>query len=191
MPRSSDFSLFHTHCAWAARGLRMGAHGFSGQSSATTAMCVSWPRESIYLVCDAKIQLFFGVLSEKPLRDLGFFKEFSVSCLWGALLVVLISDTAEKKSVVLSEDKKSALSIDPIQNEDLMIALREGKCQCAHPISSFVSYNYFSSSSCFFIASLDSISLPNTVREALSHPGWRSAMVDMGLGAFTCWQKSY
>ena len=52
------------------------------------------------------------------------------------------------------------------------------KRQCAHPISSFVSYNHFSSSSCSFIASLDSISLPNTVREALSHPGWHSAMVD-------------
>ena len=46
------------------------------------------------------------------------------------------------------------------------------------PISSFVFYNHLSSSSCSFIASLDSISLPNTVREALSHPGWRSVMVD-------------
>ena len=35
-----------------------------------------------------------------------------------------------------------------------------------------------STSSCSFIVSLDSISLPNTNREALSHPGWRSAMVD-------------
>ena len=35
-----------------------------------------------------------------------------------------------------------------------------------------------SSFSCSFIASLDSISLPNTVCEALSHPGWRSAIVD-------------
>ena len=35
-----------------------------------------------------------------------------------------------------------------------------------------------SSSSCSFIASLDSISLTNTVREALSHPGCGSAMVD-------------
>ena len=35
-----------------------------------------------------------------------------------------------------------------------------------------------SSSSCSFIASLDSISLPNTIREALSHLSWRSAMVE-------------
>ena len=55
---------------------------------------------------------------------------------------------------------------------------KNGKRQCAHPISSFVSYNHLSSFSCSFIASLDSISLPNTVYETLSHPGWRSAMVD-------------
>ena len=35
-----------------------------------------------------------------------------------------------------------------------------------------------SSQSCFFIASLDSISLPNTFQEALSHPGWCSAMIE-------------
>ena len=35
-----------------------------------------------------------------------------------------------------------------------------------------------SSQSCSFIASLDSISLPNTFQEALSHPGWRSAMIE-------------
>ena len=35
-----------------------------------------------------------------------------------------------------------------------------------------------SSSSSSFIASLDSISLPNTVCKALSHPGWHNAMVD-------------
>ena len=35
-----------------------------------------------------------------------------------------------------------------------------------------------SSHSYSFIASLDSISLLKTVHEALSHPGWRSAMVE-------------
>ena len=35
-----------------------------------------------------------------------------------------------------------------------------------------------SSSSCSFIASLNSISLPNTVRETLFHSGWHSAMVN-------------
>ena len=42
----------------------------------------------------------------------------------------------------------------------------------------FVSYNHLLSSSCSFIAALDSISLPNIVYEALSHPGWRSATLD-------------
>ena len=36
--------------------------------------------------------------------------------------------------------------------------------------SLFVSYNHLLSSSCSFIAFLDSISLPNTVRETLSYP---------------------
>ena len=68
----------------------------------------------------------------------------------------------------------AASSSDPVQNYDLSIALHKGKCQC----SSIVSYNHLSSSFCFFIASLDSISLPHTVREALSHPSWHSAMVE-------------
>ena len=65
----------------------------------------------------------------------------------------------------------AALSSYLVQNDDLLIALRKSKRQCAHQISSFVSYNHLSSSSCSFIASLDSISLPHTVRETLSHPG--------------------
>ena len=77
-----------------------------------------------------------------------------------------------------SSPTSTASSSAPVQNDDLPIALRKVKRQCAHPISSFVSYNRLSSSSCSFIASLDSISLPNTVRETLSHPGWRSAMVE-------------
>ena len=35
-----------------------------------------------------------------------------------------------------------------------------------------------SSQSCSFIASLDSISLPNKVSEALAHPGWCNAMIE-------------
>ena len=69
-------------------------------------------------------------------------------------------------------------SSDAVQNDDLLIALRKSKRQCAHSISSFATYNHLSSSSCSFIATLDLISLPHTVREALSHPGWHSAMVE-------------
>ena len=35
-----------------------------------------------------------------------------------------------------------------------------------------------SSQSCSFIASLDSISLPNSFQEALSYSGWHSAMIE-------------
>ena len=66
----------------------------------------------------------------------------------------------------------------PVLCDDLSIALCKGKRQCTHPISSFCSYNYFSSHSCSFIASLDSISLPNKVSEALAHSGWRSDMIE-------------
>ena len=81
--------------------------------------CESWSWESIYLVCGTKLQLFFVVVSKKPLRDVGFFKEVFVSCLWGALLVFLMSDTVEKKSAVVSDDKKLALvPEDDVQNHE-------------------------------------------------------------------------
>ena len=78
----------------------------------------------------------------------------------------------------ISSPTPAASSPNPIQNDDLLIALCKGKRRYVHPISSLVSYNHLSASSCSFIASLDSISLSNTAREALSHPGWRSAMVE-------------
>ena len=63
----------------------------------------------------------------------------------------------------------AASTSDP--DDDLPIAFRKGRRQCVHSISSFCTYNQLSSQSCTFIASLDSISLPNTFQEALSHPG--------------------
>ena len=85
---------------------------------------------------------------------------------------------SQRQNPPISSPTLFASSSHPIQNNDLSIALHKGKCQCTQPISSFVSCNHFPSSSCSFIASLDSISLPNSVCEVLSHPGWRSAMVD-------------
>ena len=72
----------------------------------------------------------------------------------------------------------AASTSDPIPDDDLPIALRKGRRQCVHPISSFCTYNQSSSQSYSFIASLDSISLPNNFQEALSHPGWRTAMIE-------------
>ena len=78
----------------------------------------------------------------------------------------------------VSSPPPAALTSDPVLSHDLPIALCKGKRQCIHPISSFCPYNHLSSHSCSFIASLDSISLPNKVSEALAHPGWRSAMIE-------------
>ena len=72
----------------------------------------------------------------------------------------------------------AASTSDPVPDDDLPIALRKGRRQCVHPISSFCTYNQLSSQSCSFIASLNSISLPNTFQEALSHPGWRSTIIE-------------
>ena len=66
---------------------------------------------------------------------------------------------------------------NPVLSDYLPIALRKGKHQCAHRISPFCSYDHLSSQSYSFIASLDSISLPNKISQALAHPGWRSAMI--------------
>ena len=69
-------------------------------------------------------------------------------------------------------------TLDPVPSDDFPIALCKGKRQCVHSISSFCTYNHLSSHSCSFIASLDSISLPNNVPKTLSHPGRRSVMIE-------------
>ena len=66
----------------------------------------------------------------------------------------------------------------PILSDDLPIALHKGICQCAHPISSFCSYDHLSPHSCSFIASSDSISLPNKESKALADLGWHRAMIE-------------
>ena len=79
---------------------------------------------------------------------------------------------------LVSSPPPAVSTLDPDSSNDLAIAFRKSKRQCVHQISSFCSYNHLLSRSCYFIASLNSISLPNTACEALSHPGWRSAMVE-------------
>ena len=78
---------------------------------------------------------------------------------------------------LVSSPPLATLTSDPVPN-DLPIAFRKGRRQCVHPIPSFCTYNKLSSQSCSFIASLDSISLLNPFQEALSHPGWCSAMIE-------------
>ena len=78
----------------------------------------------------------------------------------------------------VSGPPSTASTSDPVPDDDLPIALCKGRRQCVHPISSFCTYNQLSSQFCSFIASLDSILLPNTFQETLSHPGWRSTMIE-------------
>jgi hypothetical protein len=60
---------------------------------------------------------------------------------------------------------------------DLPIAQRKGTRSCtSHPISHFVSYDHLSPSFRAFSVSLSSLVVPKSYQEALSHPGWRSAM---------------
>ncbi|XP_015161249.1 uncharacterized protein [Solanum tuberosum] len=64
-------------------------------------------------------------------------------------------------------------SPDPSKKLDLPIALHKGArtCKSTYSIANFVSYDHLSSTSRSLIASLDSISIPKTVKEALNHPG--------------------
>ena len=66
----------------------------------------------------------------------------------------------------------------PTLSDAFPIALCKGKHQYTYLVSSFVSYHHLSSSSCSFIASLDSISIPKTIHEAISHPHWHNAMIE-------------
>ncbi|RVW56301.1 Retrovirus-related Pol polyprotein from transposon TNT 1-94 [Vitis vinifera] len=71
-------------------------------------------------------------------------------------------------------------SSDPSSDLDLPISLRKGKrhCKSIYSIANFVSYDHLSSSSGVLVASIDSISVPKTVTEALNHPGWKNAMLE-------------
>jgi hypothetical protein len=76
----------------------------------------------------------------------------------------------------------SSLSADPPVSDqsdsDVPIALRKGKRSCTYPIASVVSYDKLSKTSRSFVSTIDSVSIPTTVGEALAHPGWQDAMLD-------------
>ncbi|RVX13353.1 Retrovirus-related Pol polyprotein from transposon RE1 [Vitis vinifera] len=71
-----------------------------------------------------------------------------------------------------------ALALPPFA--DLPIALRKGNrsTRNPHPIYNFLSYHRLSSPYSAFVSAISSVSLPKSTPEALSHPGWRHAMVD-------------
>lgn len=74
--------------------------------------------------------------------------------------------------------QSSAPASDP--SSELPIALRKGirSSRNSHPIYNCLSYHRLSSSHNAFVSALSSISIPKTVQEALSHPGWQQAMID-------------
>ena len=63
---------------------------------------------------------------------------------------------------------------------NLPITLRKGNRSTSnpHPIYNFLSYHRLSSPYSAFVSTISSVSLPKNTNEALSHPGWRQAMVD-------------
>ncbi|KAJ9689309.1 hypothetical protein PVL29_014807 [Vitis rotundifolia] len=67
-----------------------------------------------------------------------------------------------------------------LPSADLPIALRQGNRSTRNPhsIYNFLSYHRLSSPYSAFVSAISSISLPKSTPEALSHPGWRQAMVD-------------
>ena len=64
-------------------------------------------------------------------------------------------------------------SFDPSSDLDLSISLRKSKqhCKSTYSIANFVSYDHLSSSSSVLVAFIDSISVPKTIIEGLTHPG--------------------
>ena len=63
---------------------------------------------------------------------------------------------------------------------DPPIVIRKGtrSSRNPHPIYTFLSYHRLSSPYFASISTLSSVSLPNTVHEALFHPGWKQPMVE-------------
>ena len=63
---------------------------------------------------------------------------------------------------------------------NLPITVRKGtrSSHNSHTIDNFLTYHHLSSSYSAFISTLSFVSLPKTMHEALSHPGWKQAIVE-------------
>ncbi|GAB2292252.1 hypothetical protein Dimus_038193 [Dionaea muscipula] len=67
----------------------------------------------------------------------------------------------------------------PSSNLDVPIALRKSHRSCStYPMAAHISYAGVSPRLQAFISALDSISIPRSLSEALSSPGWKQAMVE-------------
>ncbi|KAJ9707614.1 hypothetical protein PVL29_002586 [Vitis rotundifolia] len=87
-------------------------------------------------------------------------------------------------SVEVPDDSSPVLPISPSpalsSTDHLPIALWKGNRSIRNPhfVYNFLSYHRLSSSYSVFVSTLSSVSLPKSTSKALSHPGWRQAMVD-------------
>ncbi|XP_024020138.1 uncharacterized protein LOC112091248 [Morus notabilis] len=74
---------------------------------------------------------------------------------------------------------KTELHVDN-DDQDLPIAIRKGTRECTkrplHPLAHFLSFNNFSPSHKAFVVSLNTITIPTTLSEALSNEKWKQAM---------------
>ncbi|PNY13664.1 receptor-like protein kinase [Trifolium pratense] len=82
---------------------------------------------------------------------------------------------------VKPQDSAPAPSVSiPAPTPDLPIVIRKGNrsTRNPHPIYNFLSYHRLSPTYCAFVSALSSVSIPKTIQEALSHPGWKHAILD-------------
>jgi len=91
----------------------------------------------------------------------------------------------QETTPTISDDSGSIPILSPIVDPpdpsiDLPIALRKGNRSTSnpYPIYNFLSYYRLSPLHHAFVSAVSTISIPKTVKEALSHPGWRQAMID-------------
>ena len=93
---------------------------------------------------------------------------------------------SENEVTILEPNSASSPQTEPSDPEppsldhDLPIALRKGTRECTkkplYPLSHFVSFQKFSSKHKSFLSTLNTISIPNSLSEALSKKEWRLAM---------------
>lgn len=81
----------------------------------------------------------------------------------------------------LPASTSSPAPVEPLTDDaNLPIALRKGtrSTRNPYPIYNFLSYHRLSPSYHAFISNLSTVPIPKTVSEAMSHPGWRQAMIE-------------
>ena len=94
----------------------------------------------------------------------------------------LSTDIPASDSSSSSDSDTARDSLPPSSSQepdhDVPIALWKGKRSCTYPIASVVSYDKLSKISRSLVSTLDSVSIPTTIGEALPHPAWQNAMLD-------------